>query len=174
MLALLKNPGEDLTLPRDNPVKDFLLSADAKFAAFKKKADNFIGILVIIWDDNIYEPISTLLHEACGLMTPKSFHADPIGTPFPFANVDEIFLIRHLHQFVRVAGGRPLIDGCTHALDYGRDGEYPFKVFVQNPNGREVPNIMQHCLQGMPPHPEMGAEYMPKDLVRWTNLLPED
>lgn len=173
MLQLLKNPDEEMTLPRDNPVKDFLLSADAKFAAFKQKADKFIGILVIVWDDHVYEPISSLLHESSGLLTPKSFHVDSTGIPVRYVSVDGVFLIRHLHQLVRAAGDQPLIDGCTHALDYGIDGAFPFKVFVQNPNGSDVPEVIQRCLQGMAPQREMGAEYTPKDLVWWTPAEPK-
>jgi hypothetical protein len=55
-----------MTLPRDNPVKDFLVSADAKFEHFKETDANFIGVLVIIWDDFIYEPISSLISESAG------------------------------------------------------------------------------------------------------------
>jgi hypothetical protein len=167
MLATLKKPDEAMTLPRDNPVKDFLMSADAKFAAFKQEQEHFIGLLVIVWDDHIYEPISSLLHESSGLLTPKSFHIDASGAPFPYANVDGVFLIRHLHQLIRATRDEPLIDGCGHPLEYGTEGAFPFKVFVQNPKGNEVPAIIQHCLQGMPPAPEMGAEYTPKDLVWW-------
>jgi hypothetical protein len=167
MLATLERPDEAMTLPRDNPVKDFLRSADAKFAAFKSEVGNFIGILVIVWDDHIYEPISSLLHESSGLLTPNSFDKDATGAPVPYTNVDGVLVLRHLHQLVRAAGDQPLIDGCAHALDYGTGEEFPFKVFMQNPKAREVPEIIRRCLQGLPPCPEMGAEYTPKDLVWW-------
>lgn len=48
-----------VTLPRDNPVKDFLVSAQEKFQQFEEEP-NFLGVLVIVWDDFIYEPISSL------------------------------------------------------------------------------------------------------------------
>jgi hypothetical protein len=174
MLVTLKKPDESLTLPRDNPVKDFLISADAKFAPFKAEATQFIGLLVIVWDDHIYEPISSLLHESSGLLTQASFHTDGSGAAITFPNVDGVFLIRHLHQLARAARDKPLIDECRHPLDYGVDGQFPFKVFVQNPNGEEVPEIAQRCLQGIPPCPEMGAEYTPKDLVWWTRSNEQD
>ena len=163
----LKHPDETLTLPRDNPVKDFLISADAKFRPFKEEVKDFIGVLVIVWDDHVYEPISSLLHEASGLFTSKSFHKDGTGRPVTYAHVDGVFLVRHLHQLISATRDEMLIDGCKHPLDYGADGEYPFKVFVQNPNGTAVPVIIQRCLQGLLPSAEMGAEYMPKDLVWW-------
>jgi hypothetical protein len=51
-------------LPRDNPVKDFLLSADAKFAAFKAQHLTFTSALVIVWDDFIQEPRTCTLSTA--------------------------------------------------------------------------------------------------------------
>ena len=48
-----------LTLPRDNPVKDFLIDAELKFAPFKA-ATRATSLLVIVWDDHIYEPITVL------------------------------------------------------------------------------------------------------------------
>ena len=65
---------KEVTLPRDNPVKDFLLSANLKFESFKKKDNQaFISILVIVWDDFINEPLSALTHPDSGLLTSNSF-----------------------------------------------------------------------------------------------------
>jgi len=78
-ITTLPDADRGVTLPRDNPVKDFLVSSDAKFIAFKKADPEFRGVLVIVWDDFIYEPISSLMHEHCGLLTPKSFARGPNG-----------------------------------------------------------------------------------------------
>lgn len=42
-----KFPGADggVTSPRDNPVKDFLISAEEKFAPFKQESNKFSSIL---------------------------------------------------------------------------------------------------------------------------------
>ena len=64
MVEQVKREGEATTLPRDDPVKDFLVSANAKFEHFKKAdAPNFVGVLVIVWDDFIWQdqPISPLI-----------------------------------------------------------------------------------------------------------------
>jgi hypothetical protein len=159
--------GEKPTLPRDNPVKDFLISADDKFRSFKKQDPHFIGVLVIVWDDFIYEPISSLLHNHAGLLTPQTFYRDEAGTPITFPHVDGVFVIRHLHQLMRATRDEDLIDDCEHPLDFGIDGVFPFKAFIANPFGTPVPDILVRCLQGYPPRPEMGAEYIPKDLVWW-------
>lgn len=171
MVEQVKREGEAMTLPRDNPVKDFLVSADAKFEHFKEADANFIGVLVIVWDDFIYEPISSLISESAGLLTPNSYFKDSKGVAKNFDHVDGVFLIRKLHQFAREAGDQPLIDGCSDIMDYGQEGVFPFKVFIQNANGVAVPEILQRCLQGLRPAREMGAEYTPKDLVWWTGTM---
>jgi|SRR5271165_3558517 len=167
-LVSVRRVNEKLTLPRDNPVKDFLISANDKFCSFKKRTLHFTGVLVIVWDDFIYEPISSLLHESSGLFTPKSFYRDESGAATLFPNVDGVFVIRHLHQLSRAARDEDLIDGCKHPLDFGNDGVFPFKAFIANPAGARVPDILLRCMQGYPPKPEMGAEYRPQDIVLWS------
>src|SRR5690606_31386323 len=62
-------PVDQTTLPRDNPVKDFLESASAKFAEYKTCNPSAYRILTIVWDDYIYEPVTALLHPESGLLT---------------------------------------------------------------------------------------------------------
>ena len=166
-LASLPNVENGLTLPRDNPVKDFLVSADAKFASFKAADPTFRGILVIVWDDHIFEPITSLIHESSGLFTPNSFAKDKQGNRLRFQNVDSVVMIRHLHQFSRASAEKPLCDSCREALDYGRDGEFPPKAFIDNPDAAGAPKSLLECLQAYAPTSAMGAEYTPKDLIWW-------
>jgi hypothetical protein len=166
----LRKPTDDVTLPRDNPVKDFLISADEKFAPFKRENPDFVGVLVIVWDDFIYEPLTALLSDLSGLFTKNSFHTDAAGLPARFENVDGVVLIRHLHQIDRAASDKPLTDGCRHALDYGEANTFPYKVLVQNPNGRLVPDALQRCLQTRTPSADLGAEYVPQDMIFWLNV----
>jgi len=142
MLDQLKGTDEKLTLPRDNPVKDFLVSANAKFESFKKRDASFVGILVIVWDDHVYEPISSLLHKHSGLFTPQSFHVDSTGKAVTYPNVDGVFVIRQLHQLVRATRELPLGDGRVDPLEFGEAGSFPFKIFIQNPHGNLVPGVM--------------------------------
>lgn len=165
--SAMPNASQGVTLPRDNPVKDFLSSSDAKFSAFKSVDPAFRSVLVIVWDDFIYEPISSLLHEQSGIFTPNSFAKDAHGVPLAFTNVDGVILVRHLHQFINASADRPLIDSCCDALEYGRDGEFPPKAFVANPNGKGLPEYVVQCMQAYTPSPEMGAEYIPSDVVWW-------
>lgn len=162
-------PGSEVTLPRDNPVKDFLLSAESKFKPFKgvSRERPVYTLLAIVWDDHIYEPLSSLTAPQSGLFTDQSFARDDGGTALPFSAVDSVVLIRHLHQFVRASKELPTVDSIQHSLDYGHDGEFPPKALVQNPHGQTVPEPISRVFQAYPWDSLMGAEYVPADLVWW-------
>lgn len=149
----------DVLLPRDNPIKDFLLSADEKFAGFKTHNPRFTGALVIVWDDFIQEPLSSLVHPEAGLFTPNSFATDANGARLQFRNVDGVILIRHLHQFRRSAAENPLADGATGVLDYGSVDHFPPKVYVPNPDAAGFPTPLLEALQGQLWSTLPGAEH---------------
>ncbi len=160
---------DNVTLPRDGPIKDFLVSADNKFAQFKKIDDTYKTILVIVWDDFINEPISSLLHKKCGLLTENSFALNEEGKRFTFDNIDGIIIIRHLHQIIRATRDKPFIDGCLHTFDYGNIDKFPPKVIINNPTGSEIPQYIIDAFQAVKPSPLLGAEYCSGDLVWWIN-----
>jgi hypothetical protein len=161
----LPDADKDITLPRDNPVKDFLVSAEAKFAPFRQADPNFRGVLVIVWDDHINEPITALVHPQTGLLTAKSFFKGTDGNAVTFPSVDAVILIRHLHQFQSAAAGTELADQCQEAMDFGREGDFPPKAIVGNPMAQMIPMNVVECFQAYHPQPMMGAEYIPGDLT---------
>lgn len=156
-----------LTLPRDNPVKDFLLDADKKFAQFKKvQAET--SVLVIVWDDFIYEPITVLKHEQCGLLTVNSYLKDATGGPVQFANIDAVVVVRHLTYFKRAAADLPLQER-EHALDFGEEHALP-NVFIAIGDKELVPDNIRQGLRAISwddPLLQRAADYRPKDLVIW-------
>jgi len=166
-IAQLPNPDRGITYPRDNPVKDFLLSADSKFEGFKAEDPAYVGLLVIVWDDFIQEPISALVHENSGLLTNNSFARDPAGNPLRFPNIDGVIVVRHLHQLMHGCRGEPYEDHCSHALDYGREGEFPFKAFMRGHGPNDVPEEVLRCYQALPQEAIMGAEYHPIEVTWW-------
>lgn len=115
----IKGKEESIVLPRDNVVKDFLVSADSKFSGFKRQNTDSVCILVIIWDDFIYEPISSLLNEATGLLTERSFYVEG-GSAVKFHNIDGILVVRQSHQLVRATRDEFPVDGLRHPLDWGK------------------------------------------------------
>ena len=162
---------EDIILPRDNPIKDFLISSNEKFKEFKKNIKNFYGILIIVWDDYIYEPISSLVNKESGLLTKNSF-AKENGEPLKFPNIDAVIIIRHLHQFQLSAGDQELIYGKVDMMDYGQKGEFPFKVIIPVPGGQILPNKIIEAFQAIDFREAsgFGAEYRPQEYIMWFKL----
>lgn len=162
--------GKPLTLPRDNPVKDFLIDAEAKFAEFKE-ANESISILIIVWDDHIFEPITSLVNKASGLLTKNSFYRTDEDTAIDFPNVDAIVLVRHLLYFQDAAAQRPMLER-RDAFDFGDANALP-SVFISLPNREEVPEAIKCFLRALPlddPFMQNAAKYRPQELVMWIDV----
>ncbi|MDD5686747.1 MAG: hypothetical protein PHE88_02805 [Elusimicrobia bacterium] len=154
-----------IILPRDNPVKDFLISANEKFQPFKNEYPEFIGILVIVWGAAIQEPISALLAPGSGLITENSFAKDERGKILQFPSIDSVIVVSHLHQIIKATKDEPFMDSCHHVFDYGSKDKLPFKIFM--PLSPNIPKIFLKCMQVQLQNPEMGSEYIPSDLILW-------
>lgn len=166
-LPMDKTKELDAMLPRDNPVKDFLASANAKFEAYEAYRQDAFRILVIIWDDFCNEPISALLSPASGLLTPNSFNKDKNGSAIAYPFVDGIIIARYQHQIIRATRTEPLVDGVVMPLRYRHDG-FPPKAFIQVEGGRQVPSDVLDKLNATPLKGCMGAEYNPAEVIMWT------
>ncbi len=163
----VRRPEDNIVLPRDNTIRDFLRSANEKFAAFKA-AGPTIAILVIVWDDFIYEAISPLVHERVGLLTPNSYarHADG---PELFPNLDAIVLLRHLSYFTHASAEHDLPDRRRDCMHLGGDGALP-NVIIQVPGGQPVPDFVTNAFNALPlDHEALAtlADYHANDLVMW-------
>ena len=156
--------GEPL-LPRDNPVKDFLVSAQSKFAAYREYRSEAFNLLAVVWDDFVQEPIAALLNPNSGLFTEKSFCRTTSDQPERFDLVDGVILMRHQHQLIRATREEPLLDGQAPFVFHGPP--FPPKALVRNPNGRPLPDVVCAAL-GIEHHDALpGAEYCPPDLIFW-------
>lgn len=161
---------DEIMLPRDNPVKDYLISANEKFKNFKNIDSDFYSTLIIVWDDFIYEPISALTSPQAGLFTKNSFAKNEKDEIMLFENVDCVIITRHLLPIVRGTRDEPLPDHSMHPLDYGRHDEFPFKVYIPNPNSKlTAPIELLKCFQAIEPSSKLGAEYLPTDWILWFN-----
>lgn len=155
-----------VVLNKDNPVKDFLASADGKFAEFHSADPKFRSILVIVWDDSIYEPLSALMAPSSGLLTPNSFHKRDDGLPVTYQNVDAVLVIRHQHQFVLGMKNESPWDDRRDFMDYGLPGAFPPHVLIPTASGRPLDDLWQRALRGWPLEAVAHmAEYRPTDLV---------
>lgn len=159
--------GNGLTLPRDNPVKDFLIDADKKFEQFKAVSP-YTTILVIVWDDYIYEPVTVLTHQQCGLLTSNSYFKDAEGQAMKFPNTDGVVIVRHLNYIIEAAAGRDLIDR-NHALDFGTAKDLP-NVLIPITDPLDLPNFVGEGLRLKTlddPLCQNAAEYHAQDMVMW-------
>jgi hypothetical protein len=171
VLARLAGGKDRITLPRDNPVKDFLVSADAKFASFREQDDNFRGLLVIVWDDYVYEPLTALLHPGSGLLTDNSFAKDDEG-PLRYPNLDAIVVLSHLHPLRHALAeeppGVPFV--MSHrAFDWRLDPARP-AALIMPPDGHGLPDDVVGLLDLVPLEKLEGAEYRPSDMIQWISL----
>jgi hypothetical protein len=165
--------GGKVTLPRDNPVHDFLASANEKFRAFKAQGP-FTGILVIVWDDFIYEPITSLVHERCGLLTPNTYKNTADGQPVTYPSVDAVVLLRHLTYFTTAAAEQPLIDGRKHAFHLGGESALP-NVVIPVREDVPIPTCILDGLWAWPltdPWLQHAGDYHPSDFVWWHDAVP--
>jgi hypothetical protein len=162
---------ERLTLPRDNPVKDFLISADAKFAPFQEADADFYGLLVIVWDDFMHEPVTSLIHPSSGLLTANSFARDGSGARLTFPSVNGILLVSQLQYFKLALAedgqGHPFVIGGD-IFKWDIDPARPV-AHVDSPNGRPIHADVRSLLGARLLSEIAGAEYQPSDLVFWIN-----
>jgi hypothetical protein len=162
---------KEIMFPRDNPVKDFLISADSKFNGFKRTNSNFFSVLFIVWDDFIYEPISAISSPLSGLFTEHSFAKDEKENILKFNNVDCVIISRHLLQIKNGTRDEELHYGIKHPLWYGETGVFPYKIFFLNPwNKIIIPDKVLDCFQALIPDSRLGAEYIPQDHINWLNI----
>ncbi|MEO1535415.1 MAG: hypothetical protein AAFS11_07630 [Planctomycetota bacterium] len=152
--------------PRDNPVKDFLLSSDDKFREYSEYRADARHVLAVVWDDFIQEPVSALLNPGSGLLTPSSFAKDENREPLTFRHVDAVLLIRHLHELSAATREEPFV-GAMSTFDY-HGIAFPPKVLIPCPGGRPLAVEMAQCLGAVPLEAvEHFAEYRSPDLIWW-------
>ena len=158
--------GTKAALPRDNIVKDFLISANEKFKYFKINDKNVLSVLVIVWDDFIYEPISALKNDFTGLITEQSYFQND-GKAVKFEHIDNIILLRHMTQIKRSTLDISVTDGLKHPLDYGERGNtLPKSLLTVNEHPQK--DILFDIFECEKQEDlEVFAEYKPQDMIMW-------
>ncbi|RHW37974.1 hypothetical protein D1B31_14400 [Neobacillus notoginsengisoli] len=143
-------------------IKDNLVNTENKYKEYIQKEEfrDDYRFSFIIWDDFINEPISALINPYCGLFTNNTFYPKS-----NFNLIDGVFIVRHLHQFRRILRNEEFMYDLEHAFDWPTE-KYPV-AFVQNPNGREVPESFIEKFSAVNPNNMMFAEYRPTDWVDW-------
>ncbi len=158
------------TLPRDNPVKDFLISAEAKFLEYSEQRSDAVRILTIVWDDYCHEAIAALMSPVSGLLTENSFLRSTSGGAAKFPTIDGIVVCRYQHWISMAFSNVPLLDPAFGPLSFMKyHVDDPPKAFIQNPDGRKVPPEIVQALNARPVAECKGAEYSPIEMIFWLN-----
>lgn len=114
--------GIEPALPLDNKVKDFLVSAEKKFSSFEEIAIPTYGLLVICWGERMFEAISPLSNEACGLLKTRSYFEEN-GNKIRFPHVSGVLVTQHQYFIQRMLAGF-LPSHQRSCLDYGEYWAY--------------------------------------------------
>lgn len=155
---------DQLVLPRDNVVKDFLVSSQDKFRGFSR-VKSTSGVLVIVWDQHLYEPISSLRHPESGLFTANSFARDPGGDRLSFDAVGGAIVMEGLCRLGAAAQETGLIDATdTFAID--RLG-MPAAWCPNLPDAVLHPLIADALVAQPIEDLDCFAEYRPQDIIFW-------
>lgn len=163
--ALNASGGGGALMPRDNPVKDFLVDANNKFVGFESGGG--VNILIIVWDDFIYEPLASLIGET-GLLTVNSFNRIE-NKAVQYRAVDMVVCMRHLSVFQQGLAERELLDGRETMFDFGSNPRTP-NVHVPTPWGKPVPELITNGLSSLNYNDEVlrdVAEYRTPELIIW-------
>lgn len=170
----LRTVAPDATLPRDNSVKDFLISANEKFEGFKSTNTNFIGVLCIIWDDFFHEPITWLMGHS-GLLTTNSFFRDENDNPVIFPNIDAIILVRHLAYFFEGIRSQNPDDGDRRLFQIGAWEGLPNVYYLLSSENNELSKLFKilNAFSHDDKRLEKAADYRPQEFINWSDIPPK-
>ena len=133
---------------------------------------------MIVWDDFIYEPITSLTHPSSGLFTPNSFAtAETTEAPLRFEWLDGVIVISHLQWLKRAMaedGASQPFEMSQNAFKYDLDRSRP-AAYIPNPHARGLPIEITRALNAdLLADQPAAAEYHPQDLIFWVGGTGED
>lgn len=150
------------TYPKDNAVKDGVASADIKFRSLRRAHPALLGILVLVWDELMYQPISALLNPGSGLFTANTF--DPQKRTFD--DVDAVLIVPHLTALIEGPGNRqfPFADGT---FQWPCEPVPPFIINPESPRAATAAAVLRDVFCAKDQATLKGSHYSANDLVFW-------
>lgn len=158
------------TLPLDNKVKDYLISADEKFVGFKKENPKVHSLLVLVWTLHRYEAVSPLMNGFYGLFTENSFHKNAAGLAEEFSNVDGVLITSHYDMLLNASREELLPAGYRYPLDFGDAANlnYSHPVYIRNPHSTNQDARFLLDSLGAEDYVEGGDPFTaPMDMIFW-------
>ncbi|RYF01724.1 MAG: hypothetical protein EOO32_02810 [Comamonadaceae bacterium] len=161
--------GADPALPLDNKLKDFLVSAERKFSSFREVSVPTYGLLVVCWTERMFEAVSPLSNEGCGLLTSASFYRKE-EKAVPFTHVSGVITTQQQFFLQRaLAGYRP--SHLVSDLDYGsywKPNTPVNPVFSPNEfSKRQLPQEIIDALEAVMVGESLDPIASPMDFVTW-------
>jgi hypothetical protein len=140
----------NVALPLDNKVKDYLESAESKFSSFNDIDVPTYGILFICWGERMFEAITPLSNEGCGLLGENSFHKNKkTGQIIKFPSVSGVIVTQHQH-FLQLILAERFQHESGGSLDYGEYWGNPTpnpifaeNIYAKNPLPRQFKEVLQ-------------------------------
>lgn len=151
-----------VTKPRDNPVKDFLRSAEAKFAPLKVADPGVCCVLVIVWDDFAFEALASLIHKEIGLLTPNSW-LRANGEVEVFPSIDAVVVTGHQLVLQRALADVPPFQMGQRGLDWAHGPDWFGVIAIDNPAGG---GLVSPWFGAIAPRP-LGPDEGQTDTVMW-------
>lgn len=156
-------------LPLDNKLKDFLVSAERKFSSFQEVSVPTYGLLVVCWTERMFEAVSPLSNEGCGLLTSASFYRKD-EEAVQFAHVSGVITTQQ-QSFLKsaLAGRRP--SHLATDLDYGSywkpntpaNPTFSPNVFAKRQLPQEIIDVLEAVMVGQ----HLDPIASPLDYVMW-------
>lgn len=167
--------GAEPALPLDNKLKDFLVSAERKFSSFGEVSVPTYGLLVVCWTERMFEAVSPLSNQGCGLLTPASFYRKDEKV-VQFTNVSGVITTQQQHFLQSaLAGHRP--SHLASDLDYGSYWEPNTPVNpAYSPNEfakRQLPKVIIDALEAVMVGEHLDPIAAPMDIVMWLPSPPD-
>lgn len=158
-----------IALPLDNKIKDFITSAEKKFASFSEIDLPTYGLLFVCWGQRMFEAITPLSNPGCGLLTERSFNK-PNGEIARYPHVNGVIVTQHQYFLQEILAERSF-DGNFEGLEYGEywtPGSPPNPTFCRNPWSKMVsPAIFEKVLQTVPAGMSLDPTSQEMDFIHW-------
>lgn len=161
--------GLEPALPLDNKLKDFLISAETKFSSFGEVSVPTYGLLVVCWTERMFEAVSPLSNEICGLLTSASFHRKD-EEAVQFAHVSGVITTQH-QSFLKRALAGDRLGHLASDLDYGSywkpntpaNPVFSPNEFAKRPLPQEIIDALEAVMVGE----HLDPIASPMDFVMW-------
>ncbi|WP_157379569.1 hypothetical protein [Burkholderia ubonensis] len=160
---------EHVALPLDNKMKDFLVSAEAKFSSFTSIGVPTYGLLFVCWSQRMFEAITPVTSLGSGLFTEHSFYRND-GIAIKFPNVSGVIVTAHQHLLgllLKEWALPPGIDGFGYG-NYWTYGSPANPTLCDNPAAlMPVPMFLQKVLHTVPAGQSLDPLSQELDFVHW-------